>query len=129
MTKAELQQRPIKFRAWMPKENKWYTGGAIQLTAMLGNSFGLSEPNSKIIQIQQFTGLKDKNGKEIYEGDICKTRPKMELTVVEYINDMFHLKSTKYKNLTPGNYRLHTFVYNGDIEVIGNIYENKELLK
>jgi hypothetical protein len=41
--------REIKFRAWMPKESKWYKGGAIQLTAMLGNSFELSEANGKII--------------------------------------------------------------------------------
>ena len=73
----------------------------------------------------EYTGLKDKNGTEIYEGDIFNYRD--QIVIVEYFEDMFHCKSTKYPNLSPGNYRLNFVARNH--EIIGNIHENQELLK
>jgi len=88
-------------------------------------------------ELMQYTGLKDKNGKEIYEGDICEIQyyhdPKIpnEITVCKYITEHsgFSLLNKKggifsccFK--TGGNF--------GDknaVEIIGNIYENPELLK
>ena len=79
-------------------------------------------------QKDQYTGLEDKNGKEIYEGDIFNYRSYSNgIVYVEYHEDMFHLKSIKYPNLSPGNFRLASL--NEQLEIIGNIYENKELLK
>lgn len=75
--------------------------------------------------LMQYTGLKDKNGKEIYEGDICK-------------NGDYESDAHAY------NYRIEEVVYNEKeasfsgwnfnedgmtCEVIGNIYENPELLQ
>lgn len=70
----------------------------------------------------QFTGLTDKNGREIYEGDIYrltfdggKTFDPDLKAVRNFVEDSYWLKSLGYQGQ--------------DVEVIGNIYENPELLK
>lgn len=68
----------------------------------------------------QSTGLKDKNGKLIYEGDILKCLNADKLGVVEWNTHMYKVKNWAWN-------ALHTINMN-NIEIIGNIYENKELL-
>lgn len=68
--------------------------------------------------IGEYTGLKDKNGKEIYEGDILKDEENMLWEVI-FDEGMFKLENIHI----PGR----RFITE-DIEIIGNIYENSELL-
>jgi len=117
--------RPIKFRAW-DKVNKCWLNPRQHWMKLIPDciqgtttKIGLEE-----IDLMQFTGLHDKNGKEIWEGDIFDYRG--QRVIIEYVGDMFHCKSTKYPNISDGNYRLDTL--RKECEVIGNIYENKELL-
>lgn len=90
---------------------------------------------------RQYTGLKDKNGVEIYEGDILKTACmdsfKDSVGIVEYDYGLFCIRANKSKVKRPINTTLSKdlvlpFVeadtYCG-FEVIGNIYENPELLE
>lgn len=70
--------------------------------------------------IMQCTGLKDENGKLIYEGDIVKE------TLTDFINEEI-ITVVKWDKLNTG-YNLEN-LQNCEREVIGNIYENKELLE
>jgi len=81
--------------------------------------------------VGQYTGLNSDityhgqgAGVKIYEGDIFDYKGQM--VIVEYIDDMFHLKSTKYPNLSNGNYRLATL--HNRFKVIGNVTDNPEFL-
>lgn len=80
-------------------------------------------------ELQQFTGLHDKNGKEIYEGDIIQWTSKNPFSLgdvrtvqVNYVQAQFWCRGRKL-----GVY-LAELLFNEDCEVIGNIHENPELI-
>lgn len=120
--------REIKFRAWDGKkmwESVGFTKSDLgtlvkQESYMIGGGENVGYTSS--VELMQYTGLLDKNGVEIYEGDICLL-PNGEKRFVRYDAPSFYLaKSDDLVDVdafsTPG-------VYEG---VIGNIYANPELL-
>jgi len=120
--------REIKFRAWLPV-GEWLEDGSAQKYEMVGPdalSFEEFEPLADLLEncenLMQFTGLKDKNGKEIYEGDIYNIGDENIKYLVEW-NDCGligkQLGSSSYAGLT---------YWIKQIEVIGNIYENPEII-
>ena len=76
---------------------------------------------------QQFTGLKDKNGKEIYEGDVIRHRSRNEYGSIQDVDTEVRWEGTGW-NFLGGN-GAFPIVETDSGEVIGNIYENPELLK
>lgn len=124
--------REIKFRVWDTYNKEMldvqeldyadsYNGQPMIRTTMYNDYFDTEE-----MILMQYTGLKDKNGKEIYEGDIVEIiRPCiLERGEVKFINGCFAIKS---KDTLLMLYQCE--INNFKLKVIGNIYENPELLK
>lgn len=124
--------REIKFRAWNGKY--MHREGFCEFLSGYGCMF--NEFVTPDYPLMQYTGLKDKNGKEIYEGDVlkiydCQDGTKGGERLPTYIhtkviwNDSDHRWAVT-RNGFNMDFSTHWWCFK--IEVIGNIYENPELL-
>ena len=121
--------RDVKFRVWNTETNKMITNvkemGVFALQSIYSIDEFLVIPTNEKYPLMQYTGLKDKNGVEIYEGDIIKYDFNELNYRIEFLNAEF-IARRFYENIE--NLYPTEFDYGKECEVIGNIYENKELL-
>lgn len=104
--------RKFKFRAWDKNNNRMIT----DCSNFTHYHFGVNY--QKDIIFMQFTGLFDKNGKEIYEGDIVSNG---------IVNLEVHYEWSQFSAGREPGILLSTIAE--EVEIIGNIYENPNLLK
>jgi len=147
--------RKIKFRAWnierrvmynvgdLTIRKEWIGSNSVNKLDKIGDTIGMNYLNRDKVEFElmQFTGLKDKNGKGIFEGDIClvndgsvgkkrqviysEEKASFMYKIIEdvYSSDFRKLKSELRYIMK------YDYMKTSDIEIIGNIHENPELIK
>lgn len=123
----------IKFRAWDKEENKMWNVETLYIEDEWvkvndGSIYGVTKDLIRSYCLMQSTGTRyiyDEKGKEIFEGDIVKTRASEYGRFIGYVDNAishFEVRGVKqYKGLSVD--------LDGTCEIIGNIYENPELLE
>ena len=136
-----MTNRPIKFRYW-DKDSKFMSEWPG--TGVLNDNFLHAILNDKNFSIMQFTGLLDKNGREIYEGDILSAQKRNKVSKDEAHTKVFWMETHAMFQHTwnEGNpfhpwkefwnneplWNVACSMSQSICEIIGNIYENPELL-
>lgn len=104
--------RELKFRCWDWKRKKLIYSIEKYLEAFFEEYFAGDN-------FEQYTGLKDKNGKEIYEGDVVEYGNR-NMAIVRFEQGGFYPFSEQYNDFG--------CPYGEDVKIIGNIHENGEIL-
>ena len=137
--------REIKFRAWDTTKSQWTDLGGLAMeletgqlccswvdSLYVGESGESRKPEEFILE--QFTGLVDKNGVEIYEGDVIKYENSIESGIGEikpfFSGTNLHCVWITQHTTSPSLYTSIDYLgCSAEIEILGNIYENPEFVE
>ena len=131
--------REIKFRAWLKEDKKMVNVETMDFAdksmqylekSEIVNAYLLRRVIFDDIELMQYTGLKDKNGAEIYDGDIVLVE--LSGTSTWYKTVVKFKEGAFIASLIDGEDYFYIFnrgFDSNDFEILGNIYENKNLLE
>jgi uncharacterized phage protein (TIGR01671 family) len=137
-------QRQIKFRFWDLKNNTWVKQMGLYDDGLIGDFsecfHNIAGKNGEYFVAQQFTGLQDKNGRDIYEGDILAFKEGDYLRGQDGLDDrlevFWDIENSKFGIKFFSKYGGEGYTgkseylssYAKKTQIIGNIFENPELL-
>jgi uncharacterized phage protein (TIGR01671 family) len=121
--------REIKFRVWNNTDKTFDSPANLEVFNYNGKLFHLYDEHGKYTTIQQFTGVKDINDKEIYEGDIvsfkrCDDHQRIQLTYYSEVE----FQDGRFGFVMRGFNERFMDIGADFVEVVGNVFENPELL-
>lgn len=119
----ELQTMPLRFRVWDNFNKKFLNDEQLKdfISGYINARDGELYMAGRDYEISQDTGLKDKNGKSIYTGDIIKHNKRRGYYVVFYNKPASKIVCSEFNDSL-----WRSYLY---VEVIGNIWQNPELLE
>jgi uncharacterized phage protein (TIGR01671 family) len=129
--------REIKFRAWNIKQKRMSDGDVVPAPLWWKQTGELTKSHLKIISqddkdyvLMQYTGLTDKNGKEIYEGDILRLKnSKGQISNHQEVYWNSETASFDWRTSNDDSWPDGFTGFYDEYEVRGNIYENPDLLE
>ena len=136
-----MVMREIKFRGKRLDNGEWVVGSYIEAEnrdlsiahQIVPYESGEAVREVDPVTVGQYTGLKNKNGREIYEGDILKSERDGRLYVVKFWSGMFYASVEECNKGVYGGFPLHALTENEEsgyeCDIIGNIHDNPELIK
>lgn len=130
---GEEMNREIKFKAWDEKEKKMFSPSSISWkddVMWICDNHGENKLEYELVNpsalLMQYTGFKEREEKEIWESDIARiwdsSTSNYEYHPIVFQNGSFYLTSPLFSTLEDA------IKYSLDFEIVGNIYENPELL-
>ncbi|WP_349535177.1 YopX family protein [Leuconostoc citreum] len=130
--------REIKFRAWNKVNKRYYQDVQDTYDETVGDSFQDVLQNEDLV-VEQYAGLKDVNGIEIYEGDVLqpvRVCPDFLNIAPSKIGKAFLVKSGNYvfgkwiaRLIGDKGYSVSDYYFGNELNIIGNIHEQPELLE